>query len=486
MEAKKQQTAVSTSKNPYESVYFQEKVVQALLFDKIWAANFMEVFDVDQCLQFNHLKLIAKKFIDYRKKYKEFPTTTLLMDVIKQDLGDALASDVVLKGQVVSFLKKVITNEGLQDLPWVKEQATQFCKNQVFFNALQQCINLAGTENYDKSVDIVKKAITAGTQTTPGHVYFDDFEARYSANARITVATGIPQLDDKRILNGGLGNGEVGIVVAPTGVGKSHLLVGFAAAAVASGKNAFYYSLELSETLVGLRFDSNLTDIPTLELFDHRDVVKQRLEAAKDTMGNLVIKEFPSRTINVNTLRAHVEKLTYEGIKPDLLVIDYAGILRSTERYELPRLEMAMVIQELRGLARELQIPIWTALQSNKEGAKSEFIDVTNSAESYGQAGEADFVLGLQRPSAQKSTGYGNIFIAKNRAGVDGIKYGIHLDTGRSKLRVLTEDEERAMEASQAETAQREVARSLNMKSIRSFKDELRRNQELFEQSYER
>lgn len=481
MEAKKTQTTAK-NQNPFESVYFQEKVVQALLFDKIWAGNFVEVFDVDQCLQFNHLKLVAKTFIDYRKKYKEFPTTNLLMDVIKQDLGDNLASDVALKSQVVSFLKKVLTNEGLQDLPWVKDQATQFCKNQVFFKALQRCIELAGTENYDKSVDIVKKAITAGTQTTPGHVYFDDFEARYSATARITVATGIPQLDDKKILNGGLGNGEVGIVVAPTGVGKSHLLVGFAAQAVRDGKNAFYYSLELSETLVGLRFDSNLTNIPTLELFEEREAVKDLLAASKGTMGNLVIKEFPSRTINVNTLRSHVEKLTYEGIKPDLLVIDYAGILRSTERYELPRLEMAMVIQELRGLARELQLPIWTALQSNKEGAKAEFVDVTNSAESYGQAGEADFVLGLQRPPTQKSTGYGNIFIAKNRAGIDGIKYGIHLDTGRSKLRVLTEDEQRALDAGDAESAQREVARSMNRDSIRGWKESLKKDYGLFEQ----
>jgi len=474
-------SSAAAAKNPFESMYFQEKVVQALLFDKIWAANFMEVFDVDQCLQFNHLKLVTKKYIDYRKKYKEFPTTHLLIDVIKQDLGDQLASDVVLKEQVVGFLKKVLTNDGLSDLPWVKDQATQFCKNQVFFKALQQCLNLAGTENYDKSVDIVKKAITAGSQSTAGHVYFDDFEARYSETSRITVATGIPQLDDKKVLNGGLGNGEVGIIVAPTGVGKSHVLVSMAAQALIKGKNAFYYTMELSENLVGLRFDSHITTIPTLELFEEKEAVKELLEATKGTMGNLVIKKFPARSVNVNTLRAHIEKMTYEGIKPDLVVVDYAGIMRSTERYDLPRLEMTMVIQELRALADELQIPLWTALQSNKEGAKSDFIDVTNSAESYGQAGEADFVLGLQRTAAQKSTGFGNIFVAKNRAGIDGLKFLIHLDTGRSKLRVLNEDEARSIEASDAENAQRDVSKVINQNALKNWKQSMKEEYTKFE-----
>lgn len=471
----------ASSKNPFESVYFQEKVVQALLFDKIWAASFIEVFDVDQCLQFNHLKLITKKFVDYRKKYKEFPTTTLLIDVIKQDLGDQLSSDVVLKEHIVSFLKKVLTNDGLQDLPWVKDQAIQFCKSQVFYKALSQCMDLAGTENYDKSVDIVKKAISSGMTATPGHVYFDDFEARYSQNSRVTVATGIPELDDRKVLNGGLGNGEVGIIVSPTGVGKSHMLVSMAAQAVIQGKNAFYYSMELSETLVGLRFDSHLTNIPTLELFEQKDAVKELLEATKGTMGNLVIKEFPARSITVATLRSHIEKLTYEGIRPDLVVVDYAGIIRSTERHDLLRLEMALVIQELRGLARELQVPLWTALQANKEGAKAEFVDVTNSAESYGQAGEADFVLGLQRTAAQKSTGYGNIFVAKNRAGIDGLKFLVHLDTGRSKLRVLNEAEARAIEESDAENAQRDVAKALNKDSIRNWKQSMKEQYGKFE-----
>jgi hypothetical protein len=121
--------------------------------------------------------------------------------------------------------------------------------------------------------------------------------------------------------------------------------------------------------------------------------------------------------------------------------------MRSTQKYELPRFEMQAVIQELRTLSQEFGLPLWTALQSNKEGAKSEMIDTTNMAESYGQAAEADFIMGLQRPSAQKSTGYGNLFVAKNRMGMDGMPpWKIHLNTGTSTLKVLTEKDVETME----------------------------------------
>jgi replicative DNA helicase len=243
-------------------------------------------------------------------------------------------------------------------------------------------------------------------------------------------------------MNGGLGMGEIGIVVAPTGVGKSHVLVHVGASALSIGKNVFYYTMELNERLIGIRFDSHFSNISSTDCPDNKSILLKIREDSKDTLGRLIIKNYPPRTITTNTIRAHIEKMSYKNIKPDLIIIDYAAIIRSTERYELPRLEMQCVIQEIRKLGQELQVPIWTALQSNKEGAKSDIIDVTNMAESYGQAAEADFVIGLQRQSKQKSTGYGTLFVAKSRLGIDGLQFPIHLNTACSKIRVLTESEQ--------------------------------------------
>lgn len=418
---------------------FQEKVMQALIADKQWAMSFIEVFNIDECFEYPPLKVLATIYINYFKRYKEFPSLDLLKSIVRDEYSNN--SDLIIREKASALLAKIEKSENLSDLPWVKEKAFTFCRQQLLKAALLKSSEVITTEKYETVVDLMKSAIAAGMATNSGHDYNIDIDARYSETYRNPVSTGLPQLDDRKIMNGGLGMGEVGIVVAPTGVGKSHMLVHLGAAAMMTGKNVFYYTMELNERLVGIRFDSHLINVSSTDCMDQKDVIKEYFSKNSETLGRLFIKQYPTRTITASTMRAHIEKMSYTGIKPDLIVVDYAGIIRSSERYDLPRLEMQCVIQELRKLAQELTIPLWTALQSNKEGAKSDIIDVTNMAESYGQASEADFVLGLQRKSEQKSTGYGNLFLAKSRLGIDGIQYAIHLDTARSRLKILTDEE---------------------------------------------
>ena len=418
---------------------FQEKLLQALLTDKQWGTQFIEVFNVDECLEPIYLKMIASKYINYYHAYKEFPTLELLITIIKDELTNN--QDLVLREQCYNFLQKVIRNENGNDLPWVKEKAFTFCRQQMLKKALTESVDIILTDKYETVVDIMKNAIAAGMASSNGHDYMNDIDARYSVTFRHAVKTGIPELDEKKIMGGGLGAGEIGIVCAPSGVGKSHLLTHFGAQALLQGKNVFHYTMELNERYVGIRYDSHLTEINSSDCSDATDLIKQYFEANREHMGRLIIKEFPARSITCNNIKSHIDKMTYKGIRPDLVIIDYAGIIRSTEKYELPRLEMQFVIQEIRKMAKELDVPVWTALQSNKEGAKSDIVDLTNLAESYGQAAEADFVLGLQRMSTQKATGFGTMFIAKNRFGIDGLQFKVHLDTARSKIRVLSDAE---------------------------------------------
>lgn len=226
--------------------------------------------------------------------------------------------------------------------------------------------------------------------------------------------------------------------------GKTHCLIHLAASALLQQKNVIYYTLELSERLVGLRFDSHLCNIPNSECAFQKEEIKNFLKDLKDNnqLGRLIIKEYPVRSTTVNTIRNHIERQAFKGFKTDLIVVDYAGILRSAEKLDLPRLEMQHIVQDLRKLSKELMIPVWTALQANREGAKAEVIDITELAESFGPAMDADFIIGLQRPRQNRQTGFGNIFIAKNRFGIDGIKFPIHLDTSKSKLTVLDVKEE--------------------------------------------
>lgn len=756
---------------------FQEKIVQALLIDRQWATQFNEVVDIDH-FHYGYLKLVSSVHLNYYKKYKDFPSNDMLFTLLREELKNE--RDKLLLDQVKTFLTKVATNEDLGDLHIVKEKALEFCKRQRLHQALMTSVDLINSEKYEKVIDVVKKAIHAGDHNSSGLDLYEDVESRYSETYRRTVPTGIPELDQRKILNGGLGAGELGVCVAPTGChakgtpimlfdgtfknaedisvgdklmgpdsnercvtrlvrgteqmyeiesrqgekfsvnenhilslkrcsglykagqidnisvknyleksktykhvmklwkpeeivfskkenikidpyilgiflgdgyltdhrievttadseivnelknfaantglglsehkkkgskasgwyfttnfkhenwlrdeltkiklinkksyskfipheyktssienrlqllaglidsdgscvnkcytltlnneqlvkdvsfvakslglratervkynkkynknyfsvtisgktniiptrlirktcsirmqkknplvsgftikkieknnffgfsvtgdslylmgdftvshncGKSHFLVHVGAQALMAGKNVVHYTFELNERAMGIRYDSHIVDIPSLDCYDNKEEIKTYYADNIDDLGSLRIKYFPTSTASASTLQSHIDKLATQGFRPDLILVDYAGIMRSADRYELLRLELKKVMEELRALATDMDVPLWTAIQSNKQGAESDIVDLTNMAEGYGQAHVADFVLGLSRKSSNKATGFGNIFLAKNRAGVDGIKYQIHLDTAKSKMRVLTEAE---------------------------------------------
>ena len=183
----------------------------------------------------------------------------------------------------------------------------------------------------------------------------------------------------------------------------------------------------------------NLCNISSSDVVDQKDYVKKFYEENED-LGRLIIKEYPTGYPSVTTLRNHIEKLALRGFKPSVLVIDYADIMRSTRSYDSLRHELKLIYEELRNLAMELRIPIWTASQANRDSANSDIVGLENMSEAYGKAMVADLVVSLSRKPTEKATGAGRLFVAKNRAGKDGILFPIHIDTARSSITVLDEE----------------------------------------------
>jgi replicative DNA helicase len=206
--------------------------------------------------------------------------------------------------------------------------------------------------------------------------------------------------------------------------------------ALRNGKNVLHYTFELSETAVGIRYDSNLCDIDSNEVMDRKDEVKKFYDDNKH-LGRLFIKEYPTNTASIFTIRSHVERLDLKGFKPDIIIIDYADIMRSTRQFDSLRHELKLVYEELRGFAMEYSIPVWTASQSNKEGANAEIIDMTNMSEAYGKAMICDFIISVSRRSHEKASGWGRLYVAKNRAGRDGLVYPSKINTARSQFEIV-------------------------------------------------
>jgi len=359
----------------------------------------------------------------------------LLIQIVKDDLKSG--SNTLLRDQVIAFLQRMRMNMHPEDLPYVKDKSLQFCKRQAFKEALTNAVELVQGEQFESVVDLMRKAVSVGMPNTIGHDFFEDVEARFNEIQRITTPTGIKELDTKDVLDGGLGRGELGVVVAPTGVGKSHWLVAMGAEAMRRGKTVVHYTFELSEFLTGKRYDANICDIPCSDLIDHKEKVLETY--AKGEYGNLIIKYYPTRSASVNTIRNHLEKLKLRNYWPSVVIIDYADVMKSTKAYEALRHELQLIYEELRQLAADFNIPVWTASQSNRSGASADFVGLENMGESYGKAQVSDFVLGLSRKPEEKSSGFARLFVAKNRAGLDGIHIPLRIDTSKSKFKVVSD-----------------------------------------------
>lgn len=413
---------------------FQEKLIQALLTDHIWSEQMLEVIDVNY-FDLRYLQFLADKYYKYAKKYKVYPSFNLLIQIVKDDLK--VGTDVVIRDQILEFLLRIKNNPDMGDLHYIKEKALDFCRKQALKQAFEVAIDQMQNEKYESIVETIKAAVMVGTAPTIGHDFFEDFEARFTKLHRRCIPTGIEELDQKEILNGGLGRGELGIVIGNAGSGKSHWLTQCGANAMKRKFNVVHYTLELSESQVGIRYDSNLCDIESTYIIDNKDKIIQKYKDTQGELGKLYIKEYPTSSATVYTLRSHLERLDIKGFKADLIIIDYADIMRSTRQYDALRHELKLIYEELRGLAKEKDCAIWSASQGNKESINSDIMDMGNMSESYGKAAVADFIIGLSRKPQEKASGIVRLYISKNRSGKDGLLYTAKIDTAKSTFQIL-------------------------------------------------
>jgi replicative DNA helicase len=446
--------------------HFQEKVFQCLLTDNRWASQMAEVMHPDY-FELRYLTFLSDKYFSYFTKYRTFPTPQLLVNIARESLVND--SDIILKEQVVEFLQRMRANPDIGDHSYVKEKALDFCKRQAFKEALEKSVEMISKDNYESVVGLMKTAVSIGMANTTGHDFFEDMETRFAKSNRQVCPTGVVRLDAHDILRGGLGRGELAVVVANTGVGKSHWLTAMGANAMRQGKNVVHYTFELSEEAVGLRYDSNLLDIPSNEICERKEEVIEHYK--NNQYGRLFIKEYPTGTASVMTLKNHLDKLLLKGFKPGVILIDYADIMRSSRTFDSLRHELKLVYEELRNLAMEISVPIWTASQANRDSANSDIVGLENMSEAYGKAMVADLVVSISRKSTEKANGSGRLFVAKNRAGKDGLLFPLNIDTSKSKFEVLDEKCLTLNEAMSQDGNDMKTALQQKWKEIRSSKN---------------
>jgi hypothetical protein len=323
------------------------------------------------------------------------------------------------------------------DLAYVEEEFSNFCKNQQLKKALLTSVDLLNAGDYDSIRHLVDNALKAGGDKNLGLEYSKDVESRYREEDRNPIATPWVLFND--LLQGGLGEGDFGLIFGNPGGGKSWTLIALGAHAVQLGFNVVHYTLELGESYVGRRYDACLTGIPVNNIMGFKDQVEKEI---LELPGNLVIKEYSPGKASISTIESHIQKCIDLDFKPDLILIDYVDLLRSKRNNRERKDEIDDIYLSTKGLARELKLPIWSVSQVNRAGAKDDVIEGDKAAGSYDKVMITDVAISLSRKKEDKVAGTGRFHIMKNRYGGDGMTFGAKIDTSTGRFEIFNDYDE--------------------------------------------
>jgi replicative DNA helicase len=407
---------------------FQEGLVQLIFEDRPFADQITEVLDIN-FLDLQYLRVFVSKIVTYRAKYNLHPSVEAVMTIVKTELEN---EDDVIRQQVREYFHK-IHNRELTDIDYIKEQSLDFCRKQKLKEAMLKSVNLLQNCSFDEISQTINEALKLGSENNFGYDYLADFEKRFVPKHRCPVTTGWADMD--KICGGGLGKSELGVVIAPTGAGKSMVLVHLGTEALREGKTVVHYTLELQDTVIANRYDSCLTGYPLSDIINFKEEV---YDEVKELDGSLIIKEYPTKSASTNTIRAHLSRLVKRGITPGLVIVDYGDLLRPVQVRKEKRNELESIYEELRALSTEFQCPLWTASQTNRSGLNAEVITMEQISEAFNKCFVADFIFSVSRTIEDKQKNLGKIFIAKNRNGPDGFVYPIHMDTSNVNIKILS------------------------------------------------
>jgi replicative DNA helicase len=402
---------------------FQIKVISSLLTHKEFLLNIHDVLS-DEYFSNNSHKWIIKEILKYYQKYHTTPT----MEVLKVELKKI--DNEVMQLSIKEQLKEAYKASD-EDLKYIEEEFSNFCKNQQLKKALLSSVDLLNAGDYDSIRHLVDNALKSGQDKNIGHEYEKDTEERYREEHRVPIATPWDKFND--LLQGGLGGGDFGLIFGNPGGGKSWSLIALGGHAVKMGYNVVHYTLELGSDYVGRRYDAFFTGCDVGKITKHKARVE---EVIAELPGKLIIKEYSPGKATISTLESHIKKCIDLEFKPDLIIIDYVDLLRSKRNSRERKDEIDDIYLSTKGLARELNLPIWSVSQVNRAGAKDDIIEGDKAAGSYDKIMVTDVAISLSRKRQDKVNGTGRFHIMKNRYGMDGLTYSVRVNTANGHFEV--------------------------------------------------
>lgn len=372
---------------------------------------------------------------DYFLDYHKTPTDVVLEEELRQSVqsGVVKQTEQAVYAAVVPQLCLPVN-----EADYLIKKVVAFCRRQSIRKTFLDYATKIDDEDealWEKIQTDVTDACNVGAHSLEiGEQYFQDMEQRLHnrrhGEDKLVVPTGITDLDYQ--IGGGLKAGQLGIWMAGTGRGKSIALPQCGKRAVSERLKVAHYTLELDEEDIALRYDASYGNVPIQDAVGQESQIFKRVGKVRAMFGNsLIIKFYPTRSVTINAIKTHMRQLDSLGFMPDMLIVDYVDLLKPTTSYNDEYSDLGAITADLRGLAGEYKIPIWTATQVNRAGMASETIDIEHIGDSLRKAQIADVVIAICMTKEEREDKRARLYLAKNRNGPTGVTVEIETDYER-------------------------------------------------------
>jgi len=410
---------MATNKNfEYLGNTFQLQLLNQIILDKDFSVSIIDVLNTNY-FENQYFKIIIQMIREYYTKYDHTPSFETLEQITKSELQNQMASKIVL--DTISKIKEA----PLDGSNFVQEKALKFCKQQELQKVMkkaQKIIDGGEFENYDTLEEMVKEALMVGSKDTSMLDVFSNIDQVLEEDYRHPIPMGIPGID--RLLKGGLAKGEIGVILAPTGVGKSTILTKISNHAFNLGNNVLQIFFEDNPKVIQRKHFTLWTKVHPDELSERKDEVISKVKKIEETMDNrLELKKLPSDTKTMLQIKNEIRKLISDGMRVDMVVLDYIDCVVPDKNLGDEWKSEGSVMRAFEAMCHELNIVGWTATQGNRSSISSEVVTTDQMGGSIKKAQVGHVIISVAKTLQQKEMKLATIAITKSRIGDDGVVF---------------------------------------------------------------
>jgi replicative DNA helicase len=410
---------MATNKNfEYLGNTFQLQLLNQIILDKDFSHSIIDVIE-NNYFENKYFKIITQMIREYYTKYDHTPSFETLEQITKSELQQEIASKIVL-----DTIKK-IKDAPIDGVAFVQEKALKFCKQQELQKVMtkaQKIIDGGEFENYDALEEMVRGALQVGAKDTSSMDVFSNISQVLDEDYRHPIPMGIPGID--RLLKGGLAKGEIGVILAPTGVGKSTVLTKIANHAFNLGNNVLQIFFEDNPKVIQRKHYTLWTKIHPDELSEKRDEVIKKVKDIEESMSNkLIMTKLPSDTVTMSQIKNQIRKMVADGNKIDMVLLDYIDCVVPDKNLGDEWKSEGSVMRAFEAMCHEMDLVGWTATQGNRSSISSEVVTTDQMGGSIKKAQVGHVIITVAKTLQQKEMKLATIAITKSRVGDDGVVF---------------------------------------------------------------